>query len=48
MARIVQMLAGLGLFFAGLGATVAFGIFAFIGVPLLAIGLGLFSAAFDA
>ncbi len=44
MAQMIQMVAGLCLFFAGFGATVAFGVFAFIGVPLLILGLGLFSA----
>ena len=41
------MMSGLLIFYAGLGATVAFGLFAFIGVPLIAVGLGLFSAAID-
>jgi hypothetical protein len=31
----------------GLGATVAFGVFAVIGVPMLILGLGIFSAALD-
>ncbi len=47
MGRVVQMMSGLLIFYAGLGATVAFGLFAFIGVPLIAVGLGLFSAAID-
>ena len=38
---------GLSVTFAGLGLILAFGIFAFIGMPLLAIGLGLLSAAID-
>ena len=38
---------GLSLAFAGLGATVAFGVFAFIGMPMLVLGLGIFSAALD-
>jgi hypothetical protein len=38
---------GLSVTFAGLGAILAFGIFAFIGIPLLAVGLGLLSAAID-
>jgi hypothetical protein len=38
---------GLGVTFAGLGAVLAFGVFAFIGMPLLAIGLGLLSSAID-
>jgi hypothetical protein len=50
VAAIKQSLAmvlGLGLAFAGLGATVAFGVFAFIGMPMLVLGLGIFSAAID-
>jgi hypothetical protein len=41
------MILGLGLAFGGLGATVAFGVFAFIGMPMLVLGLGIFSAALD-
>ncbi len=48
MGRTVQMMSGLMIFYAGLGATLAFGLFAFVGMPLIAIGLGLFSAAIDA
>ncbi len=47
MGRIVQTTLGLCLFFAGFGATVAFGVFAFIGVPIAILGLGVFSAGFD-
>ena len=50
MAAVKQFLgivAGLSLAFAGLGATVAFGVFAFIGMPMLVLGLGIFSAALD-
>jgi hypothetical protein len=38
---------GLSVTFAALGAILAFGMFAFSGVPLLAVGLGLLSAAID-
>ncbi len=38
---------GLSVTFAALGLVLAFGIFAFIGMPLLAIGLGLLSSAID-
>ena len=38
---------GVGVFFAGMGATLAFGMLAFIGMPLLVVGLGLLSAAID-
>jgi hypothetical protein len=47
MARFFQLMLGLVVFFAGFGATAAFGLFAFIGVPMLAVGLGLVSAALD-
>lgn len=43
----LRICAGLGVTFAGLGAVLAFGLFAFIGMPLLAIGLGLLSSAID-
>jgi hypothetical protein len=45
--QFLGVVAGLSLAFAGLGATVAFGVFAFIGMPMLILGLGIFSAAFD-
>jgi hypothetical protein len=38
---------GLSVTFSALGLILAFGIFAFIGMPLLAIGLGLLSSAID-
>lgn len=38
---------GLSVTFAALGAILAFGMFAFVGVPLLPVGLGLLSAAID-
>ena len=43
----LRICVGLGVTFAGLGAVLAFGVFAFIGMPLLAIGLGLLSSAID-
>ena len=45
--QFLGIVAGLCLAFAGLGATVAFGVFAFIGMPMLILGLGIFSAALD-
>ena len=45
--QFLGIVTGLGLAFAGLGATVAFGVFAFIGMPMLVIGLGIFSASLD-
>ena len=47
LKQCLGMALGLGLAFAGLGATVAFGVFAFIGMPMLILGLGIFSAAMD-
>ena len=45
--QFLGIVTGLSLAFAGLGATVAFGVFAFIGMPMLVLGLGIFSAALD-
>jgi hypothetical protein len=45
--QFLGVVAGLSLAFAGLGATVAFGVFAVIGMPMLILGLGIFSAALD-
>ena len=38
---------GVSVFFAGMGATLAFGMLAFLGMPILVVGLGLLSAAID-
>jgi hypothetical protein len=43
--RIILMTVGIPLAAGGLGLTLSFGIFAFIGMPLLCIGLGCISAA---
>jgi hypothetical protein len=43
--RIVLLVLGIPLTAGGLGLTLSFGIFAFIGMPLLCIGLGCVSAA---
>jgi hypothetical protein len=43
----VNLCLGLSVTFAALGLILAFGIFAFIGMPLLAVGLGLLSSAID-
>ena len=45
--QFLGIVTGLALAFAGLGATVAFGVFAFVGMPMLVIGLGIFSASLD-
>jgi hypothetical protein len=47
IAKLAGIMLGLVVTFAGLGATVAFGYFAFLGVPLLVVGLGILSAAID-
>ena len=43
--RAVPFLIGLPIFLMGVGMTLAFGIFAFIGMPLLIVGVSLISAA---
>lgn len=47
LKEIIHIMAGLAITFGGLGLCLAFGIFAFIGVPLLALGLGVLSTAVD-
>ena len=47
LKKFVNVCLGLSVTFAALGLILAFGIFAFIGMPLLAIGLGLLSSAID-
>jgi hypothetical protein len=46
-ATFLRICVGLGITFAGLGAVLAFGLFAFIGMPLLVVGLGVLSSAID-
>lgn len=45
--RVVPVAIGIPLIAAGFGLTGAFGIFSFIGMPLLILGLGCFSAGFN-
>ena len=45
IARAAMLLAGVAVAFAGFGLVAAFGVLAFIGMPLLFVGLGLISAA---
>jgi len=45
LRTLARLTIGLAVTFAGLGAVGAFGVFVFVGMPLLAIGLGLVSAA---
>jgi hypothetical protein len=47
IGRAVMLLAGVSVAFAGFGLVVAFGVLAFIGMPLLFIGLGLISASIN-
>jgi hypothetical protein len=47
IARTVMLLLGVAVAFAGFGLVVAFGVLAFIGMPLLIVGLGFTSAATD-
>jgi hypothetical protein len=47
LEQTIYIALGLSLTFAGLGLTVAFGVFAVIGMPILVVGLGLLSAALD-
>jgi hypothetical protein len=47
LRQILAIIIGISVTFAALGLILAFGLFAWLGVPLLAIGLGLLSAAID-
>ncbi len=47
LGTMCKVAIGMSMMFAGLGATVAFGIFAFVGIPLLIVGLSLLSSAID-
>jgi hypothetical protein len=47
LERLLLLAIGLPLVATGFGLTAAFGIFAFIGMPLLVVGLGCVSAAVD-
>jgi hypothetical protein len=47
VATFLKICVGVSVTFAGLGAVLAFGMFAFVGMPLLAVGLGLLSSAID-
>jgi hypothetical protein len=43
--RVILFVVGLPLAISGLGLTAAFGLFAFIGIPLMVLGLSCISAA---
>jgi hypothetical protein len=45
--RFVHVMVGLLLLAAGMGATLSFGVLAFVGFPILVVGLGVLSAAID-
>ena len=47
LERVLLLLIGLPLAAGGLGLTVSFGVLAFVGMPLMILGLGLISAATD-
>jgi hypothetical protein len=47
MRTLLGLLFGIGVFVTGMGLTMAFGVLAFIGMPILVVGLGLLSAAID-
>ena len=45
---IAQLFLGMAVAVSGMGLTMSFGVMAFIGIPLLLLGLGLISGATDA
>jgi hypothetical protein len=45
--QLLHIMVGLAITFGGLGLCLAFGMFAWIGVPILAVGLGVLSTAVD-
>ena len=45
--RFLGIVLGLSVTFAGLGATVAFSYYVYLGIPMLALGLGILSAAIE-
>jgi hypothetical protein len=47
LVRVLLIIPGAALAVTGMGLTLAFGVFAFIGIPLLAVGLGLVTAAIE-
>jgi len=47
LEQVIYTTVGLILTFAGLGMTVAFGVLAIIGMPILVLGLGFLSAALE-
>jgi hypothetical protein len=47
LKNMCALLIGLGVLVTGMGLTMAFGLLAFLGMPILVVGLGLLSAAID-
>ena len=47
LKQILAIIVAISVTFAALGLILAFGLFAWLGIPLLAVGLGLLSAAVD-
>lgn len=47
LKNMLGLLIGISIFATGMGLTMAFGLLAFIGMPMLVVGLGLLSAAID-
>jgi hypothetical protein len=47
LKTMLGLLIGISFFATGMGLTMAFGLLAFIGMPMLVVGLGLLSAAID-
>ena len=45
--QLLALAVGVSVAFAGLGVTLAFGMFAWLGIPILIVGLGLLSAAVE-
>jgi hypothetical protein len=47
LKTLAAITTGISIVFTGLGVTLAFGMFAWLGVPVLVVGLGLLSAAIE-
>lgn len=47
LRTLLAITIGIGVTFLGLSLTLAFGLLAFLGMPMLCIGLGLLSAAIE-
>jgi hypothetical protein len=47
LKTLAALTIGISIAFTGLGVTLAFGMFAWLGMPILIVGLGLLSAAVE-